>query len=412
MSKSEVVVIVDGMSTARHYADGLRRYGLECVHVQSSDAMHPRFYREFAREKYLDNIRSSDTERLDALRDRYQVLCVLPSQDPIAPLADQIAERLGARYRNCAATSSLRVDKFDMIAGIAASKLRAPVCCKVQSLSQLDELAASGAAYPLVVKPPRSAGVDLVQICPDAETARCAIEAVLTCRNIYGAANDYAVVQSYVSGQEYMVDTVSFEGKTELISVWKVTRAESRMPYPLYAVSVDPSSPAARMAFEYVCEVLDALGHTFGPAHCEVKLDNDGATLIEINPRLHGTLDVDAVERAIGESQISFLAKKLRGQQDRTLPELPKQVMKAYFLCPRAGTLQEDLDLTAFPSLASFSSLDANLTAGRQLARTVNLATAAACIYLSAAAESDLHADYDRFRALEARMWSNAVMES
>lgn len=412
MNKIEVAVVVDGMSTARHYADGFRRYGLKCVHVQSSDNMHPRFYREFVREKYLDNILSYDTGALDALRDRYDVLCVLPSQDPITPLADQIAERVCARYRNSAVTSSLRVDKFDMIAGIRARELRAPACSKVDSLAQLDVLHASGATYPLVVKPPRSAGVDLVQICPDAETTRRAVEAVFTSRNIYGAANDYAVIQSYVPGQEYMIDTVSFEGTTELISVWKVRKAESQMPCPLYAVTVDPSSPEARIAFEYVCNVLEALGHTFGPAHCEVKLSDNGATLIEINPRLHGTLDVNAVEQAIGESQISFLAKKLRGQHDRNRPELIKQVMKAYFLCPCAGTLQEDLDLTEFRSLGSFSSLDANLTAGRQLARTVNLATAAACIYLSSAVEADLHADYARFREMEAQMWGNAVMVS
>jgi biotin carboxylase len=410
MSKEEVVVLVDAMSTAKHYADGLRRVGLQCVHVQSTDDLHPRFYREFVREKYLDNIISNETGKLDDLRDRYDVLCVLPGQDPVAPLADQLAERLGARYRNSAETSSLRVDKFDMIAGIRARELRAPVCSKVRSLSQLDDLFGSGVTYPLVIKPPRSAGVDLVEICPDADTTRRAAQAVFDSRDVYGATNDYAVVQSYIPGQEYMVDTVSFAGKTTLISVWKMTRANSRMPYPLYAVSVDPSSPEAITAFKYVCSVTEALGHTFGPAHCEVKLDADGATLIEINPRLHGSLDVHAVEHCMGESQITFLAKRLRGQHDKRLPASAKHVLKAYFLSPRTGMLQEDLDLSPFRSLASFHSIDAMLKAGRQLARTVNLATAAGYIYLSATSEAELHADYDRFRTLEARMWSSAVM--
>lgn len=404
-TKKSIAVILDAMSTARHYADVLRKHNIECAHIQSSTEMHPRFHREFISTNFVNNTLATDEVGLQKLRDKFEILCVLPGQDPIAPMADQLAQTLNAKHRNSDKTSSNRVDKHEMIRAIGAAGLRAPECTQIKSIEDLEK-SVRNSKFPLVAKPPKSAGVDLVSICHDVSELKHAVNDILTTQNVYGATNECAVIQSFVYGQEYMIDTVSMNGEHHLISVWKMHRANSRTPYPLFAETVGRSSPEAEIAYAYVKQVLDATGHRFGPAHCEIKIDQDAPTIIEINPRLHGSLDVYAVEEASDASQISCLAKLLNGEDFIRPREHQDTVLKAYFLSPIDTKLEADIQLEDFRKIPGFYSLDVNFTKGREIKKTTTLTTAAGYIYFKTKTSLQARSAYSQFRQIENEMWA------
>jgi hypothetical protein len=133
-----------------------------------------------------------------------------------------------------------------------------------------------GAAAAYVVKPTRSAGTDGVFKVNSLASARTAFDALLGHPNALGATNAAVVVQEFVSGAEYIVDTVSRAGKHKVVALWRYDKRsivrEGVVHDFIYFGQSDVSgdSKTGKALASYALKVLDALGVREGAAHAEI----------------------------------------------------------------------------------------------------------------------------------------------
>lgn len=143
---------------------------------------------------------------------------------------------------------------------------------EVRPISLAEEEAS---AVPLaVVKPARGAASGDVCVCYTVEEARAAFDAVLGAPTYGGGVNEAVLVQEFLQGQEWAVDTVSSDGETKVLAVWRYDKRQANgAPCVYFGTMLEAAAPGseARRVAEYVTrEVLPALGVRWGPTHTEV----------------------------------------------------------------------------------------------------------------------------------------------
>ncbi|GET90030.1 hypothetical protein, conserved [Leishmania tarentolae] len=164
---------------------------------------------------------------------------------------------------------------------------------------------------PVVVKPNSGAGSELVTLCHTVADIRVAFSMVKGVRTSQGTDAAQLVVEEYVEGPEYVVNTVSYQGVHVVTDVWEswkypepvvttgltrsaeedlrtagVEREKQRKISILYDrqtlitnLADLPPSHDARRIVEYTFKCLDALGLENGCGHSELRLDTRKAAL-------------------------------------------------------------------------------------------------------------------------------------
>ena len=108
--------------------------------------------------------------------------------------------------------------------------------------------------------------------------------------NYFGNENDKILIQEYIDGPEFVVNTISCQGKHILSDMWEYTKIQTHEGEILYQSSnlVHELDSNTRELVDYTMKVLDAEHFEFGPCHGEFKIDHNGPILIETNPRPMG----------------------------------------------------------------------------------------------------------------------------
>lgn len=407
-----VAIVVDGMSTASHYAPLFRGNGIPVVHVQSSTDMPPLFRQTFVPSDYITNIVfAGDFEQLVSALSGYRVLCVLPGGDAAIELSDKLAVAVNAVHRNELEGSLAKYDKFEMIEALHRRQIPAARQRKVSSMQEALETAKSEISLPIVLKPLQSAGGDGVRVCANTDDLFAWLQHSLGRKTIFGKTSDEVVLQEYVNGKEYMVDTVSLNGTHRLLCVWEVTLAPGAHPFPLFCRTLPSGDKREGELLAYVSEVLTAVGHQFGPAHTEVRVGEQGPRLVEVNCRLHGRLDPSLTVRAIGTSQpLSTVLAVLGGQPFATpAPASPPSrgiCMQALLVTKTGGRLEHDPDVSYLQRLKSFHSVQTKLEVGKTFPPTISLTTVLGVVHLYNVSEEQLMLDCEAVLKSEGHMFT------
>src|SRR6266568_1170682 len=209
-----VAVIVDGYSTGNFLPAAFARAGVEVVHVQSTDELMPSMLGPDLTQ-YRENLIAEDEAGIDRTVARLRELApvaVLAGQEPGVPLSDLLAERLGLPG-NSTALSQARRDKFQMIEALRTAGVRCARQFKSSDPQGVVDWARAEGRYPVVVKPLSSASTDNVFICRSEQEVESAARTVLAANNIFDLPNTEALIQSYLDGVEYIVDSVSVDGR-------------------------------------------------------------------------------------------------------------------------------------------------------------------------------------------------------
>ncbi|CAM9458146.1 unnamed protein product, partial [Hapterophycus canaliculatus] len=194
-----------------------------------------------------------------------------------------------------------------------------------------------------VVKPARGCASGSVFRCNGEGEAMKAFEKILGTPK-YGTPgeyNDEVLVQEFLVGTEYVVDTVSRDGEHKAVAVWRYDKgAANGAPFVYFSVKLMPSDgEAEQKVVEYAFKALDALGVKFGPTHTEVMMVNagDGArgsgnrspaegtpTLVEVNTRWHLTDFAPLTDACIGYNAVEeTLSAYLDPGRFDALPRVP-----------------------------------------------------------------------------------------
>jgi biotin carboxylase len=306
---------------------------------------------------------------------------------------------------------SARTDKFEMVQAVAGSGLRTVKQIKVRDPEGLKPWVQERvpADFPLVVKPVNSAGTDGVRFCRSVEEVERAVRSLLGSINQLGIVNTECVVQTFLSGTEYIISSLSWDGRHHITDVWKLRKKLAPSAGSMYdldeLVSFD-SEDAASVA-GYACSVLDAVGVKYGPAHCEIMVTRDGPQLVEMGARIQGGSDAQMLQAALGETQFTKLADVVidpgKFASIQSKPYMLRRHAWVVQLISNVEGIVEDLPIErAVKALPTYFRLQLTIQQGERIRKTVDLFSSPGEVFLVGEDRQVLERDYEKIREFEA----------
>ena len=218
------IVIVDPYSAGAMLAEALRARGVKCIAIESSQAITKSMRSRFNPAVFWNIIRhEGDHGRtLDTVR-RHRPAFVLPGSESGVELAETLADELGLPT-NGAALRVARRDKFLMAEAVRAQGLRTAAQFQSSDIEEIVDWVKSTLDWPVIVKPPKSVASDSVALCHSTDELRTAAARILSATNALGCRNHAVLVQEFLAGTEYIVDTVSHDRRRKTTAFWQYNR--------------------------------------------------------------------------------------------------------------------------------------------------------------------------------------------
>ncbi|EST23913.1 hypothetical protein N566_25275 [Streptomycetaceae bacterium MP113-05] len=404
-----VAVVVDGYSAGNFYPQAFADLGVDLVHLQSTPQLIPTMAPPDL-SRYRDNVVTAEEEEQVRRLRPYAPVCVIAGQESSVELADRLSEALDLPG-NGTRSSSARRDKYQMIEALRRAGVRCAQQFKSSSPAALARWADEGGAYPVVVKPLSSAASDGVTVCGDATEVAAAAEALLASRNIFGDANTEVLIQSYLAGTEYIVDTVSCDGRNYVCGVWEYEKTLLPSGRNIYDrdILTDPAQDPVPALVGYVNDVLDALEVRWGPAHAEIIMTEQGPALVEIGTRLNGNLDAGFHDVCLGHNQAAlsaqayvasgaFLERYADGVYTKRRPAF---VYNTPTELDGTVAAHDEATLAEIRGLDAVHHVGVKVQPGSPIRPTTDLLTSSMRVFLTAPGETELEAAYQKVRSLK-----------
>jgi len=401
-------VLVDSYTTGNYLPPAFARLDADVVHVRSTPELLTSMVGPDLSQYRADAGYGTAAELAQRLAE-YRPVAVLAGQEPGVPLADALAEQLGLPG-NGTAQSSARRDKYEMIESLRRAGVRCADQLKSADKAEVLAWVAERGEYPVVVKPLNSAATDGVEICSDAEQVAAAVDAILGSKTIYEELNREVLVQSFLAGEEYVVDMVSVDGHRYTCGVW---RYQKRLlgTHNIYDLefALDDTDPVVDALIEYVDSALTALGIVQGATHAEVIVTPQGPTLVEVGARLAGNMHPGFHDLALGANQADVTALAyLRPQEflDRFGDSrYTKRREAAVYTAPTTldGTVAsiDETVVKKIEDLDAVFGMNVKIKPGGRIRPTVDLYTSTLRVFLQAASAEELDQDYRQIEAVK-----------
>lgn len=434
--RQEAIVIVDPYSSGMSMAEKVLQRGFLCVCVYSDtlEVTQERIAHvpSDLASKFLAIIyHDGEVERKDerkALQYTVAALNRLKNIDVVGVfagaetgvlLADKLSEHLNL-ITNGTNGSAARRNKYLMGEVVRSAGLRAVAQVQATKWSQVEKFIAeelepvfkiNGGNFKVIVKPVESAGSDDVMLCHSMDEVKAAFGNIQGKINALGLENQATLVQEYLEGTEYVVDTVSRNGVTKVVALWEYDkRAVNGASFVYYGVllrAAPDGSVLAKVA-DYVLKVVRALGIAHGPAHAEVIVERGEACLVEIGARCHGGSGsyLPIVMPCLGYNHVdAALDSYLDAEAFERLPERPKELKlhgcEAMLVSHEAGKLAGYPGHEDLANLSSTASIIWYTHVGEELSITIDMFSTPGSVIMVHADEDQLNCDYARIRELE-----------
>jgi biotin carboxylase len=244
---------------------------------------------------YDDAERKATLQTLRALTP--PLLAVVSGSEIGVEVCDWLSEQLGLPS-NGSAMSEQRRDKAAMQDAIRAAGLRSIEHKRATCWEDVAAFIDWQARPTLILKPARSAGSDCIFKVTDEASARVACEHILhgVSLNQLDERNESLVVQEFLSGPEFIVDTVSRNGVHKVVAIWAydkrsvVNEADGKQHDFVYfgQSAVSGLIGEGKALSSYAVQVLEAMGVKHGAGHAEIILTATGPCLVEVGCRPQG----------------------------------------------------------------------------------------------------------------------------
>ncbi|WP_437935590.1 ATP-grasp domain-containing protein [Sorangium sp. So ce341] len=401
-----MAVIVDGYSSGNLLAPEFSSRGISCIHVASDPQAHARRSGTFRREDYLlSDIDHHGSARLRSFLDAHglELVAVIPGTETGVRAADRIAYELGHPARNGHETSDNRRDKLRMLSRAAECGVRTlPTVGGTNADAIIDEYVDRKLGWPAVAKPAASAGTDGVALCSGPQELHRALKGILLAKNKLSTTNVTALAQPYAAGQEFVVDTVTWNGNHRVVDLWH-TRKGRHNGSDFVCESTDScalDAPQGRALCEFAYRVLDALGVVYGAGHTEIILSDEGPVLVECAARLHGAGFPRFAREIWGSSQASCLAQMYDESTSPTTARREGVLRIVELISARGGRIDARPGAVEIRSLPSYWA-DTLPEIGDHITRTVDVFTSPGAVVLFALDPAVVERDYRAIREIE-----------
>ncbi|KKB35051.1 ATP-grasp domain-containing protein [Bacillus thermotolerans] len=253
-------------------------------------------------------------------------------KDEHVELIYRIAEELG-RNVNDLETISIINNKKKMRQHLEADGI-SPVRYTTTNLLNITEKA-EAFTYPCIVKPVNLSGSQGVTLChqaQDLEQWKASIESL----NYSGEF----LLEEYLQGVEVSVETLTFQNEHYIIGI--TDKIKMSPPQFIEMGHIFPSKLDERTkeaVEKLIKEVLNSLQYSFGPAHSEVIITEDGPRLVELQPRLAGDRIPRLIEHSTGMRIENAIFKMLKGIKPHV--SMPKKVSQIHYFNWHPGEILE-----------------------------------------------------------------------
>ena len=408
-SPDRPAVIVDPFSSGTFYASAFKEAGVPVVTVLSRREILPVYLPSFHPEDFQEVIHFIDDHEPVVRRLReLQPRCILPGTEVGVELADQLAALVIPDVANVPELTASRRNKWEMARTVANAGLPTirQICtddpAEVSAWIERENLTGRD----LVVKPPKSASTDGVTRVHCGYGWRAIFDAQLGRPNQWNIINDRMLVQEYVTGTEFVVDSFSYEGVHTFTDVCRYKKIDNGPHMAVYDSMewIPMDDPEVPVLLDYTRRVLDAIGMRFGAAHVEVMLTESGPLLIEVNARPHGGGQPRFCRVATGSSQIDRAVRYFARRGD--IPagyELHQRLIVVFLINRTTGVVRNIEILNALRDLPSYHFASVQVANGDRVQQTKDLLTTLALgfVVLVHKDRAQIMADYEAVRRIE-----------
>ena len=279
----KIVILVDAYSSGNDVAPEFNKKGYGCAHIQSREDIPAKLLNSYRGDDFFISLQYTGDEILNQLQE-YDVIAVIAGCETGIELADHLAELLDLPG-NDTGTSRSRRNKYLMQECLKNSAINHIPTHRLTTLKDATQYATElfKKYRKLVLKPVDSAGTDSVFVCKTVEEVEAHSGDLFKKSNQLNLKNEVIILQPFIEGEEYVVDTVSYQGRHKICAIWKMGKGSYNGADSICEFTELTSFDAQNHAQlkDYIFSCLDALGITFGAAHSELFLTKDGWTLIE-----------------------------------------------------------------------------------------------------------------------------------
>ncbi|CAM9351967.1 unnamed protein product, partial [Heterosigma akashiwo] len=418
-AKLPVVIVVDPISSGRVLASKLIGRGYQTVAVWTSASQKVEGIGE-CNVEFSANIYEIEDDfdaTLAQVRNLpYEVISSMVGCESGVELNDRLSEALGLKT-NGTDISEARRDKWAMQERVKECGLRGIKQTVARSYDEARAFVLEEGLTKWIMKPRRDAGSNGVFKCESLEEARMAFENITGRTTIFGEENNDVLIQEYLEGVEYIVDTVSCDGQHKVVALWeddkRLVHGSPFVYYDSHLFETEDGEKERAFA-EYAFAVADALGVRYGPCHFEIiwLAAEQAPCLVEVGTRAHGAGGnfPDICDPVVGYNQLDAqIDCYLDAAAFARLPRLPGRLkglgVEWFFVCHEEGVL-EAVDLAPLKKLRSVLGVDLHRRPGERVRRTVDLVTSPGVVRLAHADAALVRREAGALRAMERALFT------
>ena len=291
-----------------------------------------------------------DFEGTCAVVEKYGVDAIVTAatDKPLVMMA-RVAEKYGFPFYSIE-TAQWSTDKYQMKQRFLEGGVP---CARSRLIAKVEE--ADDLYYPLIVKPRDNSGSRGVKLCRNKEELQEAMQEALQYSHL-----DTVLVEEYIEGQEYSIEGLHYEGKSEVIQFTEKTTTE--FPYNVELAHKQPANLTEEQKNdirELVSKIANCMHFENCPSHTELKINERGIFIIETSPRLGGdyiTSTLVPLSTGINmEDQLLNIA--LGGKVDTQTGRVEKASGVCFFCLPKGIVKHIDPkinEVTSWPGVYSF----------------------------------------------------------
>lgn len=290
------VLLIECKSSAINYIEDCRTMGYEPVLMEM---YVPKEWISYTRSILYRNFRNMGEtdipEIIDAPKSYEETLKMVQEMHPAAVIPGQdIAVELATRLAHdlqlpCNDPSLIKTFRYKDLCQEALERhgVRSIKGKIVSSLNEALEFFRESGCKRVIVKPNSGVGTRGVYVCENEDQITEAFNINASGINYTTLASEDVLIQEYIDGVEYVINTVSYHGVHKVTGAFVYKKSIIPGTGPIYDTveTIPMNSPEVMELKDYMFRVLDAVGLEIGPVHSELKIDGNGPVLIESNFR-------------------------------------------------------------------------------------------------------------------------------
>jgi biotin carboxylase len=278
-------------------------------------------------------------------------------------LAAMACEVIGLKSNSVSAVQATR-DKYRLRRLISDGGLKSPKF-DLFSINEHNENLGKEIHYPCVLKPTflsASRGVIRVNNEQEFSDAFSLIRHLLSQKDIKKKGGESAgkiMMEGYIPGKEVALEGIMVGGKLKVFAIFdKPDPLEG--PYFIETIYVTPSRHPEKVQAQIVSEtnrVLETIGLTHGPIHCELRLNSEGAWIVEVAARSIGGLCSRVLKFQNGISLEEVILRHAIGETIHHIYREEKSAGVMMIPVPKAGILKEVRGLEEIRSISGIENV-------------------------------------------------------